>query len=127
MTTAIDPVRATPVQSVSAKASHVYEGTHYFCSEHGLEEFKATADFVEGAKHRPSGNSGARAKCTCPMHPEIVRDALGDCPICGMALVPIYAVALARMSAGSISATIGGTSRQWWRGAYIRDGSFGLP
>lgn len=23
---------------------------------------------------------------TCPMHPEIVRDAPGDCPICGMAL-----------------------------------------
>ncbi len=23
---------------------------------------------------------------TCPMHPEIVRDAPGNCPICGMAL-----------------------------------------
>ena len=31
----------------------------------------------------------AGAKWTCPMHPEIVRDAPGDCPICGMALVPI--------------------------------------
>ncbi|MDE2367098.1 MAG: HAD-IC family P-type ATPase, partial [Betaproteobacteria bacterium] len=28
-------------------------------------------------------------KWTCPMHPEIVRDAPGDCPICGMALVSI--------------------------------------
>jgi len=26
---------------------------------------------------------------TCPMHPQIVRDAPGDCPICGMTLVPI--------------------------------------
>jgi Cu+-exporting ATPase len=26
---------------------------------------------------------------TCPMHPEIVRDAPGDCPLCGMALVPV--------------------------------------
>lgn len=26
---------------------------------------------------------------TCPMHPEIVRDAPGDCPLCGMPLVPI--------------------------------------
>ncbi|MGZ5098031.1 MAG: copper-transporting P-type ATPase [Usitatibacter sp.] len=26
---------------------------------------------------------------TCPMHPQIVRDAPGNCPICGMALVPI--------------------------------------
>src|SRR2546430_417791 len=25
---------------------------------------------------------------TCPMHPEIVRDAPGFCPICGMALEP---------------------------------------
>ncbi|WP_269084651.1 heavy metal-binding domain-containing protein, partial [Sulfitobacter sp. HI0021] len=25
---------------------------------------------------------------TCPMHPEIVRDAPGDCPKCGMTLVP---------------------------------------
>lgn len=29
------------------------------------------------------------SKWTCPMHPEIVRDAPGDCPICGMVLVPI--------------------------------------
>lgn len=26
---------------------------------------------------------------TCPMHPEIVRDAPGSCPICGMALEPV--------------------------------------
>jgi Cu+-exporting ATPase len=26
---------------------------------------------------------------TCPMHPEIIRDAPGSCPICGMDLVPI--------------------------------------
>ncbi len=25
----------------------------------------------------------------CPMHPEVVRDAPGDCPICGMALEPL--------------------------------------
>jgi hypothetical protein len=25
---------------------------------------------------------------TCPMHPEIVRDKPGNCPICGMKLVP---------------------------------------
>lgn len=26
---------------------------------------------------------------TCPMHPEIVRDKPGDCPICGMSLEPV--------------------------------------
>ena len=29
-----------------------------------------------------------RTQYTCPMHPEIVRDAPGECPICGMALEP---------------------------------------
>jgi Cu+-exporting ATPase len=36
----------------------------------------------------PPEPAGA-AQWTCPMHPEILRDAAGDCPICGMALVPV--------------------------------------
>jgi Cu+-exporting ATPase len=32
-----------------------------------------------------------RTEWTCPMHPEIVRDAPGTCPICGMALEPRHA------------------------------------
>ena len=39
------------------------------------------------------GKKGATAvaakKYQCPMHPEIIRDAPGDCPICGMKLVPM--------------------------------------
>ncbi len=31
----------------------------------------------------------ARSSYTCPMHPQIVRDAPGACPICGMALEPM--------------------------------------
>src|SRR5256712_41353 len=30
-----------------------------------------------------------RTEWTCPMHPQIVRDAPGSCPICGMALEPV--------------------------------------
>ncbi len=30
-----------------------------------------------------------KAQYTCPMHPEIIRDAPGSCPICGMNLVPM--------------------------------------
>src|SRR5690554_5268530 len=33
--------------------------------------------------------SAAGTQWTCPMHPEIVRDAPGACPICGMALEPM--------------------------------------
>ncbi len=36
-----------------------------------------------------AGDAGQQAtEYVCPMHPEIVRDAPGDCPICGMALEP---------------------------------------
>lgn len=39
----------------------------------------------------PHGSTSATdaAQWTCPMHPEVLRDAPGDCPICGMALVHI--------------------------------------
>ena len=35
------------------------------------------------------GPSPAGTKYTCPMHPEMVRDGPGTCPICGMALEPV--------------------------------------
>jgi Cu+-exporting ATPase len=34
-----------------------------------------------------------RTEYTCPMHPQIMRDAPGDCPICGMALEPVAVTA----------------------------------
>ena len=35
----------------------------------------------------PSGGT-SKTEYTCPMHPKIVRDAPGSCPLCGMALEP---------------------------------------
>ena len=42
---------------------------------------------------KKDGDQKAEAKqtYTCPMHPQIVQDKLGTCPICGMDLVPITA------------------------------------
>src|SRR5262245_42032368 len=43
-------------------------------------------------QHTPSPSpkpSAANSKYTCPMHPEIVQETPGDCPICGMALEPL--------------------------------------
>jgi RND family efflux transporter MFP subunit len=38
-----------------------------------------------GCSNQPSGN----VKYQCPMHPTIIQDHPGDCPICGMRLVPM--------------------------------------
>jgi P-type Cu+ transporter len=53
------------------------------------------------------------AKYTCPMHPEIIRDAPGDCLICGMALVPIAGT-------GEADATeLKDLTRRFWTGAVL--------
>jgi P-type Cu+ transporter len=45
--------------------------------DHAHHHAQPTAAPVKGAQY------------TCPMHPQIVRNAPGSCPLCGMALVPI--------------------------------------
>ena len=37
----------------------------------------------------PEPTPGAAGSYTCPMHPEVISDRPGDCPICGMALEPV--------------------------------------
>lgn len=51
---------------------------------------------AQGHAHAHVGSAAANsaaaaggARYTCPMHPEIVQDAPGSCPKCGMALIPI--------------------------------------
>src|SRR5262245_56701856 len=39
-------------------------------------------------KPAPAPSNAGAGTWTCPMHPEIVRDGPGSCPICGMALEP---------------------------------------
>lgn len=53
----------------------------------------AFAGFGAAGCHRASDSAqksaGEKAKYHCPMHPTYVSDKPGDCPICGMRLVPI--------------------------------------
>lgn len=43
---------------------------------------------VTGCKKSAPPESAAQAhQYTCPMHPEVMKDAPGDCPKCGMKLV----------------------------------------
>ena len=71
--------------------SVTFEGTtYYFCNPKCVEKFKADPAKYVAAKPAPSPPPAeAGTKYTCPMHPEIVRDAPGACPICGMALEPM--------------------------------------
>ncbi len=87
----IDPVCGMQVDPQSAAGSFEHGGTKYFfCSKHCLAAFKADpAKYLAMSAPAAVHAAPKSAQYTCPMHPEIVRDAPGDCPICGMALVPI--------------------------------------
>ena len=102
-----DPVCGMSVDPNGAKWTHEHDGTSYFfCSEGCLKKFAAdpsayldphrfalptTGGGMSHPAHahpQPVAPSPKGTKYTCPMHPEIVRDGPGDCPICGMALEP---------------------------------------
>ena len=86
-----DPVCGMSV-TMSAEARQAdYDGeTFYFCSDNCQTKFKADPIYYATGKATDrTMTPQADAQYTCPMHPEIVRDEPGACPICGMALEPM--------------------------------------
>jgi Cu+-exporting ATPase len=79
--TAIDPVCGMSVDPASA-ANHAEHAGHryFFCGARCRERFVAMpARFLEA---KPvAAASAAAGQYTCPMHPEVVRDRPGNCPI----------------------------------------------
>ena len=86
-TSVIDPVCGMTVQPETAAAKTVYQQkTWYFCSSRCHARFTADpAAYLSNERETPVAAKGA-AQYTCPMHPQIVRNVPGSCPICGMAL-----------------------------------------
>jgi Cu+-exporting ATPase len=117
----IDPICGMTVDPAAAAGKFEYEGReYYFCSAHCLRKFSASPQAYlnraqsvaqsvaqmaahgssqspvqispkSHAAHSPAPKPQPGRKYTCPMHPEIVRDGPGSCPICGMALEPLTA------------------------------------
>jgi len=97
-----DPVCGMDVAEDSKFQSKHHHETYYFCSEHCKTEFDVSPDTYLHPKETPSTESCPDGSCdikptftqyTCPMHPEIIKDKPGNCPICGMSLEPLIATA----------------------------------
>jgi Cu+-exporting ATPase len=89
MQMAIDPVCGMKVDPGAGKPSYEHGGhTFHFCSDGCRIKFAANPDRYLNksgeAKPLPQGTL-----YTCPMHPQIVQEGPGPCPICGMALEPM--------------------------------------
>jgi Cu+-exporting ATPase len=83
----IDPVCGMRVEPTTATHHADHAGRRYFfCGTHCKDRFVAEPDRFLSSRAATPMEAGP---WTCPMHPEIVQDRPGSCPICGMALEPI--------------------------------------
>ncbi len=87
--TATDPVCGVTVDRATAKHFVRHDGQgFYFCSAGCKAKFEAEPQKYLGDRPAPEPMPKG-TQYTCPMHPEIIRDKPGSCPICGMALEPM--------------------------------------
>lgn len=85
-----DPVCGMDVDPHSTEHRYAHGGiTHYFCSARCREKFEADPDNYLPGGGQAHEKAPEGTPYTCPMHPEIVLDGPGSCPICGMALEPM--------------------------------------
>ncbi len=95
---------------------------YYFCCAGCLETFRQAPErylgstasthqraVVTSSRTSPLQQQPANTSWTCPMHPEVIRDGPGSCPICGMALEPVTPAADVGPSAELVDMT-----RRFW-------------
>ena len=96
-----DPVCGMWVDPKTAADSCAFGGqTYYFCRTHCRTRFEADPDRYLGSPETPAAPASGSGtpeveehhrqpgSYTCPMHPEVLTDRPGACPLCGMALEP---------------------------------------
>ncbi len=123
-----DPVCGMEVSEASPHR-HKHNGREVlFCSPGCKAKFEADPAKYVGAENVAKGNrprhnhhfhaapmdpadAPAGFKWTCPMHPQIVRDGPGSCPICGMALEPLML-----MTHGATNPELADMTRRFWVG-----------
>ncbi len=143
--TTVDPVCGMTVDPAKTAWHAEHGGrTYHFCSRGCRDRFVAepqryAGPAAAGAAHAPHTHAAgqapvgrpalapspppaasppgaaARTEWTCPMHPEIVRDKPGFCPICGMALEPRTATG----AAGEENPELRDMTRRLWVSAAL--------
>ncbi|MFT6107358.1 MAG: Cu+-exporting ATPase [Planctomycetota bacterium] len=93
-----DPVCGMDIDPSTAAEQVTHAGVkHSFCSSGCASKFRDDpqrylSESGNGPSH-PAASADSRAnaagKWTCPMHPDVIEDVPGSCPICGMALEPM--------------------------------------
>jgi Cu+-exporting ATPase len=129
--TTVDPVCGMTVDPATAKWTATHDAIDYFfCSRSCRDRFVAQPVAYNRASRSaeqsheghvasleqmgPTSKPSAAVEYTCPMHPEIVRDGPGSCPICGMDLEPRTASADAEDDSSLRDMT-----RRFWVGAAL--------
>jgi len=74
------------VDPAHAVDQHTYDGTtYYFCSKGCAAKFRRNPT---GGPQPMEQAAAPPNEYTCPMHPEVLQQGPGACPLCGMALEP---------------------------------------
>lgn len=110
---AIDPVCGMTVNpAVTPHHAQHHGADYYFCNAGCRAKFTAAPEKYIGSD-ASTAMVAPDATWTCPMHPEIVRDAPGACPICGMALEPLTP------AAAEPNPELADMTRRLWLGAAL--------